>query len=618
MSRPLTRLLIIVPIALAVGLGILLFHRWHTSPVSNPPPNENSNSSAGAESHQLAAWTPPGDDGWVGSQVCAECHRELFESFQRHPMGQSAAAVHDASPVEDYTRATSFFRPESREYRVERTADGVWHHELMTDDEGELIYDQQVAIDVAIGSGVRGRSYLFARAGAMYVSPVAWYSTTSRWDLAPAYRPLTHPRFGRRALDGCLECHVGRLNFERDVPDRYGTPPIAEWAIGCERCHGPGKEHVQWRRAQEEPDFADPIVNPVRLEAGPREDVCYQCHLQGARILRSGRTAHDFRPGQRLEEIWTVFVQGSQVEQGETTRAVGQVEQMRDSACFHGSDGRLQCVSCHDPHATPRPEERTRFYTSRCLNCHAEKGCSLPADERDAPPALGACGACHMPRLEANNVPHTAQTDHRIVRRPGLASETSRMELPELFDGAEARLPAADLDRARALYLAGQRQQGTDGKALAGLERRLEELHRHNPQDIEVLEALATLCLRQRKFEEARGYWLQVHDLRPRNERAVQQLALYASQTGQVEPAISLYQQAIELTPWQADLHGRLAELLWQAGQREAALDAARQGLETDPTLVPTRRWLAHRYRDLGRDQEADQEERILERMQGR
>ena len=40
------------------------------------------------------------------------------------------------------------------------------------------------------------------------------------------------------------------------------------------------------------------------------------------------------------------------------------VEQMQASACFKGSEGKLGCISCHNPHEWPQPEKRCRC----CIN----------------------------------------------------------------------------------------------------------------------------------------------------------------------------------------------------------------------------------------------------------
>lgn len=152
------------------------------------------------------------DDSWAGSGKCAECHREISETFQTHPMAHSAASVLDATVVEDYSPQASFSRLQSRTYRVERTPEHVWHHELMSDAEGQVLFDQAVEVHYEIGSGKRGRSYVIDRGGLMTLSPIAWYTEGHRWDLSPGYQSATHsptirppgrrwlPRLPRRAF----------------------------------------------------------------------------------------------------------------------------------------------------------------------------------------------------------------------------------------------------------------------------------------------------------------------------------------------------------------------------------------------------------------------------------
>jgi predicted CXXCH cytochrome family protein len=602
---------------LGVSVAVSALVWRHRSSIRQPPASPGSP----LPSRGAAAVRAPElkDDGWTGSRKCAECHREIWESYQLQPMAQSATTVLEAAVVEDYTQNTSFSSPESRTYRVERTPEHIWHHESMTDADGGVVYDQAVEIRYAIGSGKRGRSYLIDRGGMFKVSPIAWYTKVQRWDLSPGYQPRLHQRFDRRAIDGCLVCHVSRLSYERDKPNRYREPPILEAAIGCERCHGPGGKHVRRHESADAgDDGTDPIVNPARLEPGAREDVCNQCHLIGERILRNDRTEHDFRPGQRLEDNWTVFLKEHVVDSDGMTRAVGQVDQMRESTCFRQSAGRLGCVTCHDPHSSPTPELREAFYDNRCAACHADKGCALAAAERSAPPASSSCIACHMPPLPANNVPHTSQTDHRILRRPAASASSTIAGAMELFDNAESRLPRVDQERARGLLQARKMLHHPDAVSAARLEAKLLPVLQRYPDDTEILLILGSLSMAQGRTEAAREFWLTVLRLRPEHEEALRYMVQVEKDLENVSAAIAYMERYQAIDPWQADSFGFLAQLLWNAGRREEAIDAARKGIKLDPRLVPLRRWLAGIFRQLGRIDESAEQDQMIQRMQGR
>ena len=64
----------------------------------------------------------------------------------------------------------------------------------------------------------------------------------------------------------CDGCHSVNYNIQ--------TKTVTEWNVGCEKCHGPGSEHVR------RPSRAN-IVNPARLDFVHATDTCIQCHSQG-------------------------------------------------------------------------------------------------------------------------------------------------------------------------------------------------------------------------------------------------------------------------------------------------------------------------------------------------
>ncbi|MEO7145084.1 MAG: cytochrome c3 family protein, partial [Bryobacteraceae bacterium] len=185
------------------------------------------------------------------------------------------------------------------------------------------------------------------------------------------------------------------------------TGHVTEWNVGCERCHGPGGDHVQ------HPGRGN-IVNPARLDTVRANDVCIQCHSQG-RPLRNpiaGRYYDwpvDFQAGGNLQDFWKL----EEHKLGETSfthfpdgtahKNRMQGNDFVTSVMYaHG----IACFSCHDVHGTANNADLLKPASVMCLECHGPKSPNGPrtatieqhTHHRAGSPG-GECVACHMPKI---------------------------------------------------------------------------------------------------------------------------------------------------------------------------------------------------------------------------
>lgn len=549
-------------------------------------------------------------EDYVGSKACAECHEGIYKTYQEHPMAHSAADVAEGSPIERFGGQSSFAGGAHISYRAERTTTGVLRHsERRTDETGAELFEQQVDVKYAVGSGQRGRSYLIDRGGVLFLSPISWYSSKSRWDVSPGYSQNGQPRFERRVGDRCLVCHVGRMNPAANLQDAYGEPRFFELSVGCENCHGSGGRHVALRRAGQADDNS--IVHPGKLDTDRRDAICYRCHLQGEGIFpRYGRRYDDFRPGERLDDVLMVFVRDPRVDRKGMTKAVSHVEQMRASKCFANSDGKLRCTSCHDPHSVPATAKAAVYFNSKCMVCHQNESCALSENKRGA--EHNSCIACHMPKLEANDVPHAAQTDHRIVRRRASTETVQPSHDVVLFNNAESRVPAHEVARARGLLLTEWANNAGDLSLAA---EAAELLAGVAADDWPALEALASDYVLRYRHAEAIQLLQAVLHQNPNREPALRLLAFLHHDRGETKLARTYLERLIEINPWHAQFFGRLTYTLGRLGELEGGIRAAKKGLELDPTLAPLHGWLADIYQKLGDEPESRRHQELLRRM---
>lgn len=545
------------------------------------------------------------DVRYMGDAACVRCHAEIAESYRSHPMGRSLSPI--AAGVADSAGAP-LFEAGGLQYSVEDRGGRVIHAETRRDASGGVVARNEAEVRYIVGSGRQAQAYLIDRDGFVFLSPITRYTKAGRWDLSPGYEKANH-HFNRPVVPLCLYCHADRVEPAPGTVNRYQPPTFRGHAIGCERCHGPGELHVRRPAVVDGRDVT--IVNPADLEPGLRDAVCEQCHLTGfERVERLDRRDDDFRPGLPFYLFWIVLSDAGASD----NRFVGQVERMHESRCYRESRGRLGCISCHDPHRLPDPGEAAAYYRRRCLECHADRGCSLPTPERKA--RDDDCAGCHMPRLRSSDVFHGATTDHRIPRRP---SEPAAGPSPAQ-DRGEGRLTLFHRDQMDERERAAARRE--IGMALAQSFEwpesaaaslpLLDAALSARPDDVAAREARGVAMGRLGRHAEALAAFKQALSREPDRESALADAAEHAAGAGRLDDAIAYFRRAIAVDPWRPIYRAHLANALFEARDWRRAAKEASEALRLDPADLPSRRLLIRCELRLGDNAAAIEEIQTL------
>ncbi len=385
-------------------------------------------------------------------------------------MAQSLYPLTAENAVEDFSGVEVRHEPSGFVYVARREGDRFVQEEYRLGEEG--VRDHQLAREMTyvVGSGSAARTYLAEEHGRLYELPLTWYTQADggagRWGLSPGYAEQ-NARFDRTIPERCMACHNGT---SEPVPFADGKYASLATGIGCESCHGPGALHAEARLGQPEaPDSVDvTIVNPKWLATDLRLDVCQQCHLNGeVSVLREGETAQSYRPGRPLSAHRAIFALVS--DDPNRVSVISHADRMRQSACFQESVA-MDCVTCHNPHEGFR-DKGPEYFNATCQTCHAPDAlqAAMPTPAAKAQHAANAdCFSCHMPKVEADDVPHASFTDHyvRVVGDDRIVGTATSGELPAVLRG-RPRGRGRGGDGLRDLRAAGRRRDGVPTRRVA-------------------------------------------------------------------------------------------------------------------------------------------------------
>ncbi len=512
--------------------------------------------------------------GYVGNEACARCHASIVESYKRTPMARASGPAEADLISGEFTH-----RKSAVHYRIYSENGRVW---LNFERRGAASVSGKRQLLFYIGSGRRGRSYLFATDSFLFESPVNWYADEQVWDMTPAYQEVKEIPLNLPASPSCLHCHVSGMRPPlKGTENRYGEPIFGYNGVACERCHGPGAAHVN----------GGPIINPAKLSPARRDSICMECHLEGnVAVERAGRHAYDFRPGDLLTDYVRHYVLASTEQK--SLGAVTQVEALSQSECKRKSGEAMSCTSCHDPHASPSAEERVSYYRGKCLACHGEVfGAKHHPEHAD-------CTRCHMSASLSTDIAHTQVTDHRIPRRSDtqalqpLLDSTTRPYSPRLVPfpySEDAEQDIRDLALAWA-FLAQTRKDGAGSEA----QRLLHIAVMQSPNDPALLSALGFIEQVRGAVDRARELYQKALALEPDLIDAAANLGVIEANQGRLREPLRLWQNAFERAPARSAIGMNVARVLCGAGEFERARSSVLRVLEFNPDMAAAKEMLQH------------------------
>jgi predicted CXXCH cytochrome family protein len=296
--------------------------------------------------------------GYAGSASCRDCHRVDYDfwSQSHHALAERPLnpnldqKAFDPSRIILHASQTNTVRIQNGTYQI-----------VTLGLESNL---QPYRIERVIGQDPLTQFLTPAAGGRYQVHEATYDPKSNQWFYVYGDDIRNPGEFGHWTGRGmnwnssCAECHNTRLQKNYDaVTDSYHTT-MAEMSVGCEACHGPLKNHVDWQQAHPKTSLHDPTIEP--LSPARIVGLCGSCHS------RTTDLTEKFRPGDSFYDHYSLEI----LDSSQRWYPDGQVkDEDYEFVSFISSkmyQAGVTCLDCHNPHSA----KNTLQGNELCMRCH--------------------------------------------------------------------------------------------------------------------------------------------------------------------------------------------------------------------------------------------------------
>lgn len=505
--------------------------------------------------------------GYLGPQSCAPCHAARVAEFLRTPHARACRRPRDGPMPPGFDPGRGHYATGDPDLYFDMTREGGEYFQTGVHVARGGIHRTKNRIDLVYGANKADEVFFTWRGDRLFELMTVWVHPTDQWANT-SYDRYGVGTFNRETTTRCLECHTTWFAHVPGTSNQY-RPESLILGTTCEKCHGPGRDHVEYHRANPKAEDAHAIVHPGHLSRDRLTEVCTQCH---SNAVKPRGPANSYRPGEPLDAHYRT----AQTRYPEQDHVANQIKYLRESKCYQKSET-LTCVTCHDPH---RPHEKADAATAHrsCAQCHKPDACTdrprLPAAVRDD------CVGCHMRQQVWMNVHFHTAVDRYLppIRRYQHRIGIDRIARSEVLL-AWHRAQPGDGSRAEAERLATELAQHW----LAEVERRRKE-HRFLGA-IGAAREILRLDPPGPLREKAAAALRDAIALQTKVDTDLME-ALHQAEEQRPASAIEILNRALAVKPDYAVAHSKLGALYAATGRRDRAVEHLEAVAKHDPDMA--------------------------------
>lgn len=339
---------------------------------------------------------------YVNSARCSQCHQQQHKQWLGSHHERAMQIATDKTVLGNFDNATfdyhgdvtTFHKKKGQYFINTRSPSGK---------------KQDFAVKYTFGVDPLQQYLIELPGGRLQAFTIAWDVQLKKWfHLHPEEKitvsdPLHWSKKFYNWNSNCATCHSTNLQKKYDQKSKSYHTTWSEINVGCQACHGPGKQHVEWANKQLSGKSSKIknkglITQGKVMTADQKIERCASCHSRRHAVSDNNKVRENFfdhfMPALLRDDLY--YADG----------------QIKDEVFVYGSflqskmhRAGVTCVDCHNPHSLKLKQTGNGL----CTQCHNDKPIKrlsgLTIKKYDGPMhshhkrgSVGAqCVNCHMP-----------------------------------------------------------------------------------------------------------------------------------------------------------------------------------------------------------------------------